>query len=374
MMQIREVVENKKSEKAIEGYAPYIEIGDIDIETKMYSLKEKSAVSGAVMARKGDILVSTVRPTRGAITIVHENDPAVSSAFAILKPNQKVCNPKFLYYCVCSKPFLQYLGANSKGATYPTCSKNDILDYDFKMLSIEAQSDAVQKMDEISNIILKRSQQILLLDELIIARFVEMFGTLDNPAQKFEKATLKELCNKITDGKHGGCTQEEGTERYFVGAREIFDDEVHYDTAPQINIEEFEKDYKRCNVEIGDFLIVNTGATIGKSAIASDIRTTQTLLQKSVALLKVKQEVLNPVFLKWCYRVNTKMYLVESASAQPNLLLSKINSTVIYVPDIDLQKQFAEFVAQVDKSKVAIQKALDETHTLFDSLMQEYFG
>ena len=68
------------------------------------------------------------------------------------------------------------------------------------------------------------------------------------------------------------------------------------------------------------------------------------------------------------------MYIVESASAQPNLLLSKINSTVIYVPDIELQNQFASFVEQVDKSKVAVQKALDETQKLFDSLMQQYFG
>ena len=233
------------------------------------------------------------------------------------------------------------------------------------------QRDILGKCERV---IASREDELQKLDELIKARFVELFGTLDNPSQEFEKATLKELCSKITDGKHGGCAQEEGTDRYFVGAREIFDDEVHYETAPQINIEEFEKDYKRCNVEIGDFLIVNTGATIGKSAIASDIRTEHTLLQKSVALLKVKQEVLNPIFLKWCYRVNTKMYLVESASAQPNLLLSKINSTVIYVPDIFLQKQFADFVKQADKSKSVIQQSLEETQLLFDSLMQEYFG
>ena len=90
--------------------------------------------------------------------------------------------------------------------------------------------------------------------------------------------------------------------------------------------------------------------------------------------MKVKKELLNPVFLKWCYRVNTQMYIVESASAQPNLLLSKINSTVIYVPDMELQNQFADFVTQVNKSKVAVQKALDETKLLFDSLMQKYFG
>ena len=172
---------------------------------------------------------------------------------------------------------------------------------------------------------------------------------------------------------HGGCTPEEGTERYFVGAREIFDDRVNYDTAPEINVDEFEKDYKRCNVEKGDFLIVNTGATIGKAVIATDDRTEHTLLQKSVALLKVKPEVLNPVFLKYCYRVNERMYKVESASAQPNLLLSKMNATKIYVPELTLQTQFADFVVQVDKSKLAIQKSLDETHLLFDSLMQKYF-
>lgn len=239
---------------------------------------------------------------------------------------------------------------------------------------LKEQQRHVEILDTAQRIINDRKKEIEKLDDLIKARFVELFGTLDNPSQEFAKASLKELCNKITDGKHGGCKAEEGTERYFVGAREIFDDKVHYDTAPEINIEEFEKDYKRCNIEIGDFLIVNTGATIGKSAIATDERTEHTLLQKSVALLKVKKDVLNPVFLKWCYRVNTQMYIVESASAQPNLLLSKINTTVIYVPDIELQNQFAAFVEQVDKSKVVAQQMLDEAQKLFDSLMQEYFG
>ena len=281
-------------------------------------------------------------------------------------------NQKYLYYYLLSQR--RKILSDCIGGAQPHISqgyvKNMIVPVPEKM----SQNGIVEYLEKVSSIINMRQNQIDLLNDLVKARFVELFGTLDNPSQEFETATLKELCNKITDGKHGGCAQEEGTDRYFVGAREIFDDEVHYETAPQINIEEFEKDYKRCNVEIGDFLIVNTGATIGKSAIASDIRTEHTLLQKSVALLKVKRELLNPVFLKWCYRVNTKMYLVESASAQPNLLLSKINSTVIYVPDISLQKQFADFVEQVDKSKFVVQKSLEETQLLFDSLMQEYFG
>lgn len=287
----------------------------------------------------------------------------------VLKPKEGL-NVDFLCY---SLMFYNTEGLVN-GATRQKLTQTTMRKMLIPNLSIENQLYIVNQLNKLLKIIELRKKEIQQLDNLTKARFVEMFGTLDTPTQAFEKATLKELCNKITDGKHGGCKSEVGTERYFVGAREIYDDDVHYESAPEINIEEFEKDYKRCNVEIGDFLIVNTGATIGKSAIACDKRTEHTLLQKSVALLKVKKDVLNPIFLKWCYRVNTKMYMVENASAQPNLLLSKINATVIYVPDIELQNQFADFVHQVNKSKVAVQKALDETQMLFYSLMQEYFG
>ena len=286
------------------------------------------------------------------------------------KPNELL--NKYLYYFLLGN--LKEISTYYRGAGLKHPAMRDILNMKISYPDMEKQAQIIAQFDLLQEIIDKRKRQMVELDNLIKARFVELFGTLENPVQKFKRATLKELCTKITDGKHGGCTQEEGTERYFVGAREIYDNIVHYDTAPEINLAEFEKDYKRCNVEIGDFLIVNTGATIGKSAIATDPRTKCTLLQKSVALLKVKRELLNPVFLQYCYKVNEKMYKVESASAQPNLLLSKINSTEIYVPPIGLQEQFSAFVEQTDKSKVVVQKALDEAQTLFDSLMQEYFG
>lgn len=274
-----------------------------------------------------------------------------SSAMKILttKSNADI---KYCYYLLLS---LSKMPPNHKRQWISTTSEKS-----YVLPSMDKQISIVKQLDLISDTIANYTNQIENLDNLVKARFIEMFGTLDDPADEFEKATLKKLCNKITDGKHGGCTSEEGTQRYFVGAREIYDDEVHYDTAPEINVEEFEKDYKRCNIEIGDFLIVNTGATIGKSAIASDERTEHTLLQKSVALLKIKKDKLNPVFLKWCYRVNTRMYMVQSASAQPNLLLSKINGTVIYVPSIERQNQFADFVQQVDKSRFDIKKSIIE--------------
>ena len=193
------------------------------------------------------------------------------------------------YFCYAVKNSLSVMSQQSHGATMKHITKKDFDKVLIPYPSLNTQRKIAQKLNIVTELIVFYETELSLMEQLIKARFVEMFGTLDDPADEFEKATLKKLCNKITDGKHGGCTSEEGTQRYFVGAREIYDDEVHYDTAPEINVEEFEKDYKRCNIEIGDFLIVNTGATIGKSAIASDERTEHTLLQKSVALLKIKK-------------------------------------------------------------------------------------
>ena len=320
-------------------------------------------------AKKNDILIS-VRAPIGAINYTSELC-CIGRGLAAITVEDDI-DRNYIYYFLKAKN--SELINQGTGSTFKAIGKPVL-----EMLKVPAISEKQKKliiksMDFLVDIIKLRKKELILLDELIKARFIEMFGTLDDPADEFEKATLKKLCNKITDGKHGGCTSEEGTQRYFVGAREIYDDEVHYDTAPEINVEEFEKDYKRCNIEIGDFLIVNTGATIGKSAIASDERTEHTLLQKSVALLKIKKDKLNPVFLKWCYRVNTRMYMVQSASAQPNLLLSKINGTVIYVPSIERQNQFAYVVQQVDKSREEVKKSLEKTQQLYDSLMQEYFG
>ncbi len=280
---------------------------------------------------------------------------------------------KYLYYALKSQQ--EKIMKLRSGACMPNIKKSDLGNFELIInTDVNIQNQTVLILENISYLIDKRKQQLEKLDELIKSRFVEMFGTLELPAEEFDKETLKNLCVKITDGKHGGCTFEVGTERYFVGAREIYDDAIHYETAPEIDVAEFEKDYKRCNMEIGDFLIVNTGATIGKSAIATDSRTNHTLLQKSVALLKVKKKLLNPIFLKFCYKVNDKMYRVTGASAQPNLLLSRINATEIYVPPIEFQNQFADFVKQVETSKAEIQKGLDKLELLKKALMQKYFG
>ena len=282
-----------------------------------------------------------------------------------------ICKKFFIYQVenILKKAILETHGATMKHLTKPVFDS-----LPFYLPDIKKQNEISAILDKISEIISLRQRQLKKLDELVKSRFIEMFGTLNNPKYKFKKDILKNLCVKITDGKHGGCTFVSGTGRYFIGAKEIYNGIVHYESAPEIDIREFEKDYKRCNVEKGDLLIVNTGATIGKSAIAVHEKTKYTLLQKSVALIKTKPDILNSIFLMYCYKINTSMYMVSGASAQANLLLSKINNIEIYVPNISLQNQFADFVKQTDKSKLEIQKSLDKLEILKKSLMQKYFG
>lgn len=322
------------------------------------------------IAREKDILIS-VRAPIGALNIAN-CECCIGRGLAALTVNENICAQEYLWHVLLGK--VDELNSKGTGSTFKAINKKTLSETEIPLPSIDEQRKIAAVLDKVSDLIAKRRQQLDKLDELVKARFVEMFGTLSHPSQKFKYDILKNLCRKITDGKHGGCTLQLGSGRYFVGAREIFDDAVHYETAPEIAIDEFEKDYKRCNLEIGDLLIVNTGATIGKSAIACDLRAQHTLLQKSVALLKVKSELINPVFLKYCYRVNETMYKVESASAQPNLLLSKINTTSIYVPPMALQNQFAAFVEQTEKSKTTINRSLEKLETLKKALMQEYFG
>ena len=366
--------------KPFEGNRRYISTGAVATdhidESDVEIVDYKSRPSRAdLIVEPGTLLFAKMQGTKKTLYVDKEKAENIySTGFFALKAKSGVISTRCLYHLLGSTSFLTQKDKNCSGATQKAITNAGLKKIRVSIPDYQLQEAIADQLDKISSVIQMRRSELQKLDDLVKARFVEMFGTLDNPARQFEYFTLKELCSKITDGKHGGCIQESGTQRYFVGAREIYDDEVHYDTAPEISIADFEKDYKRCNLEIGDFLIVNTGATIGKSAIASDYRTEKTLLQKSVALLKVKRELLDPVFLQWCYRVNANMYMVESASAQPNLLLSKINSTKIYVPEIELQSQFSSFVEQVDKSKFVVQQAMDKAQLLFDSLMQQYFG
>ena len=271
-------------------------------------------------------------------------------------------NQKYLYYYLLSKR--DDINKMFRGAGLKHLNKNEFVMLNIKDISLNEQYDIVNQLDKINKIIELRKDEIEKCNNLVKSQFVEMFGT--NKKTKYPFDSLNNLSLKITDGKHGGCNGEENSGYYFVGATEIYNDKINYQTAKEITQNDFEKDYKRCDLKNNDFVIVNTGATIGKSAIVNSSLSDHTLLQKSVALIRPKQELISPIYLKYCYDANPDMYNKGNGCARINLLLSQIKETMIPVPPLDLQNKFADIVKQIDKQKFVIENSLENIGKLVD--------
>ncbi|UCB56863.1 MAG: restriction endonuclease subunit S [Candidatus Omnitrophota bacterium] len=135
-------------DKGASGEVPYLEIGNIDISKKTYIFTNKPSVKGCKCAKKNDILISRVRPTRGAIVIVNEDELAVSSAFTILRNNRNSLTDKYLwFYLAWNHNFLNYLGDNCTGTMYPTVGEKTIINYLIPLAPLNGQKRIVNKLD-----------------------------------------------------------------------------------------------------------------------------------------------------------------------------------------------------------------------------------
>ena len=217
-----------------------------------------------------------------------------------------------------------------------------------------------------------RQQQLSALDDLTKARFVEMFGDLRTNTNGWNILAFENLTELITDGEHATPKRvEKGI--YLLSARNILNHSLQLEDVDYIDEDEYNRIAKRVVPREGDVLISCSG-TVGRCcSVPADLKFQ---MVRSAALLRFKP-VINPVFAEYMI---TSDYLQEqinsskTASSQANLFQGKIAKLKGFAPPLELQEQFAVFVAQIDKSKAAIQKSLDETQLLFDSLMQKYFG
>ena len=256
----------------------------------------------------------------------------------------------------------------SESTTVPSVRKTKLENYEIEVPSMKAQEEIEKKLALILDIIEKRKQELVGLDSLIKARFVELF---ENGTYQTEK--LGTVCAKITDGTHKTPTYlDEGIT--FISAKNIVNGELDFSDIKYISEKEYQEIQKRCQTAIYDILLSKSGS-LGAPVI---VKTEEKLgLFESLAVLKYDREKLLPEFL--CEqlkidRIQRQFTIGTKGVAVKHLHLGVIADTDVIVPPMDEQKQFADFDKQDDKSKVAVQKALDETQLLFDSLMQKYFG
>ncbi|MFR4029538.1 MULTISPECIES: restriction endonuclease subunit S [Coprococcus] len=286
-------------------------------------------------------------------TTFHTAKSSVIGTMQYLLPKDNVL-PKYLYYVVGHMHLEKYFS----GATIPHIYFKDYKSEEFNYDSLDKQKNIVEILGRCEKVISARKRELELLDSLIKARFVEMFGDVKYGSERWGGKPFKDITinldSKRKPVKDADRKRMQGIYPYY-GATGIVD---------------YINDYR----QDGDFLLISED---GK---ALELRS------KPIAFLASgKIWVNNHAHVQQCTDECNMIYLMYHINFmdisiwvtgidQKKLNRANLDTIPIALPPIELQEQFAAFVHQVDKSKVVVQKALDEAQLLFDSLMQKYFG
>lgn len=279
-------------------------------------------------------------------------------------------NNKYLYWFL--KGNTEFLNSLGRGATFKEISKSIVSAIEINVPEKNKQENAVAKLEKVSAIIALRKQELIALDDLIKARFIEMFGDMILNPNGWEKVLLGEACD-VRDGTHD--SPKFFLEGYpLVTSKNVTGGKIDFTDCSLICEDDYNKINQRSKVDLGDILMPMIG-TVGNPVI---VNADAEFAIKNVALIKFRNNstVINS-FVKALFESDYFDRAVISkvrGGTQKFISLGDIRKLEICLPPISVQEQFAAFVRQTDKSKVAVQKAIDETQLLFDSLMQQYFG
>ena len=281
---------------------------------------------------------------------------------------------KYLYWFLKGKTvFLNSLG---RGATFKEISKSIVSNIEINIPNIAQQKEIVEILEKVHDIVDFRKQELLSLDNLIKARFVEMFEN-----ENHETVKAYEICDFITKGTTpptGEIAEEYNDEKIpFLKVYNLsFTGEMLFDENPQyIPKETHDGKLIRSKVYPNDVLMNIVGPPLGKFALVTN-EFNEWNINQAIAIFRAKDRILPRFLLHALMQPKVLEPFIGQAVGirQQNLSLEQCRNLQIMLPSLKEQQAFVEFAEQVDKSKVVVQKALDEAQLLFDSLMQKYFG
>ena len=346
--------DKKKSEYYANGTIPWVKTGDLKnqyVPTGIECITEEGLKnSSAKLFPPNTVLVAMYGATIGACSIL-PYEASTNQACAAFLPNEKVM-PTYLYYFLSSKK--EQFIKDGVGGAQPNVSAGYLKNVQFDLIPMQQQINMVSTLDKVSELFALRKEQLAKLDQLIKSRFIELFGdpiTNSNnlPTERMElRFNLKAGITTAADDIH---EFEEGMyEIPCYGGNGI-------------------RGYVREKSYTGNYPIIGRqGALCGNVQYATgEFHATEHAVL--VSLLKNDNSV-------WVYHLLKLMDLFRyhTGAAQPGLAVKTLNTVEVIVADKRKQDQFAAFVEQTDKSKLAIQQSLDKLELLKKSLMQEYFG
>ena len=336
-------------------------------ETKEYLSDRAVAESGISLIPQNTVVMS-FKLSIGKTAITSE--PMYSNEAIMSFQDKHVTEliPDYVYYLFSGR---DWDAGTNKAVMGKTLNKATLSKMTIRVHSIDKQKEIVDNLDRIRSLIEKRQKELNELDTLIKARFVEMFGDPETNT----KGWKKELLQNHADVMVGYPFSSEGytdSGIRIVGGYNLMQGFILWEESKHWpDSDGYEQFLLRDNdiVMAMDRPWVNGGFKIARI----DLAHLPALLIQRTACIRSKD--MTQEFLY--YLLDSKRFAEHcniTGSLVPHISNKDINSFCVIVPPLEEQKRFSIFVQQVDKSKAVIQKALDETQLLFDSLMQEYFG
>ena len=334
------------------------------------------------MLESGDLLMSLTGNVGRVAILADEFLPAaLNQRVACLRIKDDRISKRYLFHILNSDFFEQKCIQSSKGVAQKNMSTEWLKEYEIPLYSESEQAEIVSVLDRIRGIISSREQELKKLDELIKARFVEMFGTpFDTTRWSVKK--LKELSESMVDGSNVNPDYYESTgEVLFLRIQNVWRNEFRLDDSVYIPSEINKTRYYDTSLKKGDLLITKIGRYYTKDSSLGRVSVylgEDDCANYSNNIMRVRlKDTMNSEFINVLLNLDEYQSFIKRTSKggtdKRALSKSLIGSYPIIIPPKALQDDFVSFVKQIDKSKVAVQKSLDETQLLFDSLMQEYF-
>ena len=360
----------------------WISIGDLSqsgkyiSKTKEYLSNEAVRQSGIKIIPAGTVIMS-FKLSIGKTAITQEDMYSNEAIMAFHDKKVVEMLPEYIYYLFKCKDWDK--GTN-KAVMGKTLNKATLSQIQVDICSIEEQHRIVKNLNDVSEFIdnIKMLQDDL--DMLIKSRFVEMFGDLESPSCHWERIKLVEACVKSDDIKCGPFGTQLNKDEYVdegVAVWEIPQINTAFKTSPTHFVTENKAEQLKAYSLIPGDIAMSRKGNVGKCALfpeGYDIG----IIHSDVLRIRVDFEKVNPVFmmrqLHYSGAVKHQIDLVSSGAIMAGINVTKLKEIFVHIPPIELQNQFADFVSSVDKLKVELQKTMNETQILFDSLMQKYFG
>ena len=315
---------------------------------------------------KGTVILSSRAPI-GKVAIAG-CEMYCNQGFKNLICSQKIYN-RYLYWFL--KGNTEYLNSLGRGATFKEISKQIVASIEINVPDMEQQMQAAENLERVSSIIRLRKQELQKLDDLIKARFVELFGDGNHPHIA--------LIDLIIEGAglSYGIVQpgDDGTgDMGVLRPVDMVDGKISTASIKYID-RSIGDGFKKTEL-YGDELLITVRGTTGITAL-TDIRFNGMNVTRGIAVVRYDRNKINPVYLNAYLNTDESQRYIQEHTRGATLQqinLSDLRVQQIMVPPLALQEQMAAFIEQIDKSKLTIQQSLDKLKTLRKSLMQEYYG